>query len=453
MRRLLALILVAACTHAAAAPRERALLATRIDALAALRTGDSLAIDDFPDGYGGRTSLYFTRIDVYAAGARLIAHGPDGERELPRSARIELIGRDAGGDVRAQLAFDPGFRHVAGAGAGPSGAFAVSARTDASGTYLVVQPADEALPKGIVPEVLPDDGSVMGVGTPPDPLPLSLGGGGATATPRGALIAVDVDHELLVNRFGGTGAGNVAAATGWIADLFAVMNVMYVRDLAVMLQQGTTIFRTGATPYAISADAAASNADLNNFGNYWQANHAAVDRDFTMLLSGQHSRPGDNGLSSSGIAWINSYCNKNGNGGSYSVTKVFPNAQVPVDLSARVVGHELGHNFGAAHTHCTSAANGATWPVSSNTIDVCYKGEAGSGCYGGAVSCPTTGPGHPLGTIMSYCNTSGSNGANCGQNALQFHPTHVTTLLGYIASHTPACLSATSDVIFRSGFD
>jgi len=227
------------------------------------------------------------------------------------------------------------------------------------------------------------------------------------------------------------------------------MNVMYVRDLNVMLQQGTTIFRTGATPYTIALNAAANGTDLNNFGNYWQANHAAVDRDFTMLLSGQMT----GGFSASGIAWINSYCNKNGNGGSYSVNKVFTSSQVGVDLSARIVGHELGHNFGAAHTHCTSAANGATWPVSSNTIDVCYKGESGSGCYGGAVSCPTAGPGHPLGSLMSYCNTSAPNGAACGQNVLQFHPTQITTLMGYIASHTPACLSATADVIFKNGFD
>jgi hypothetical protein len=168
---MLALILAMACVHAAAAPRELMLQPAHIDALAALLVGDSLAIDDFPDGYGGRTSLRFTRIDVYAAGARLVVQGPDGEHAMPRSPRIEAIGRDAGDQVRAHLAFDPGFRNVTGSGSGPSGAFAISARSDAKGTRLVVQPADEALPKGVVPQVLPDDGSVMGLGTPPDPLP------------------------------------------------------------------------------------------------------------------------------------------------------------------------------------------------------------------------------------------------------------------------------------------
>lgn len=66
-------------------------------------------------------------------------------------------------------------------------------------------------------------------------------------------MAIDVDHELLVNRFGGVATANQTAATNWIADLFATMNVMYVRDLNVTLQQGTTKMRTGATPYAIAS--------------------------------------------------------------------------------------------------------------------------------------------------------------------------------------------------------
>lgn len=192
----------------------------------------------------------------------------------------------------------------------------------------------------------------------------------------------------------------------------------------------------------------ASDADLNNFGTYWQNNHDAVQRDFVVLLSGRLT----GGFNASGRAWLNAYCRKPSNGGSYSVNKVFTNSGVPVDLSARIVGHELGHNFGAAHTHCTNATSGA-FPTATNTIDVCYKGDAGSSCYGGAVSCPVAGPGHPLGTLMSYCNTSGPNGANCGQNVLQFHPTQIAALSTLIAANTPSCLSTDTDTIFRDGFD
>jgi hypothetical protein len=420
----------------------------RIDELAALRVGARIAIDDFPDGHGNRSRIEFRRIDVYARDARLVAIGPDGEHELPRSARIELIGYDASGQVRAQLGFDPGFRNVVGAGSSASGAFAISAQDTPDGKRLVVKTAEEALPSGIPPQVIPTDDGVPSGRALPDTLSQALSGQQSNGVLRAALVAVDVDHELLVNRFGGTGAGNLTAATNWIADLFATMNVMYERDLDVTLQQGTTRFRTGTTPYAISANAAASNADLNNFGTWWQNNEAAVQRDFTVLLSGRESSSQSPGFSASGIAWLNAYCVTQSNGGSYSVNKVFTSANVAVEYSARIVGHELGHNFGASHTHCTNLATGS-YPTASNTIDVCFKGEAGAGCYGGAVSCPAGG----TGTLMSYCNTSAPSGANCGQNQLLFHPTQITTVKALVASHTPACLSTLSDVIFADGFD
>jgi len=419
----------------------------RIDELAALRVGARLAIDGFPDGHGNRSRIEFRRVDIYAKDARIVVVGPDGEHELPRSQRIELIGYDASGQTRAQLGFDPGFRNVAGAGSSVSGAFAITAEDAADGHRLVVRTAEETLPNGITPQVIPSEDGVPSGRPLPDPLTLALGGQSVNGVLRAAVVAVDVDRELLVGRFGGTGAGNLAAATTWIANLFATMNVMYERDLNVTLQQGTTKFRTGTTPYTISANAAASNADLNNFGTYWQNNEAAVARDFTLLLSGRESSSQNPGFSASGIAWVNAYCVTQSNGGSYSVNKVFTNSGVGVDLSARIVGHELGHNFGASHTHCTNVTTGA-YPTASNTIDVCFRGEAGSGCYGGAVSCPAGG----TGTLMSYCNTGGATGANCGQNQLVFHPTQITTVSTLVAAHTPACLS-TSDVIFRNGFD
>ncbi|GAA0711558.1 M12 family metallo-peptidase [Dokdonella soli] len=442
MRSILAAALFGVATQAGAATL--ALERAQIDRLAALPVGADMVIDNFPDGFGGSTSLRFKRIDVYATGARIIAMAADGEHELPRSRRIELIGTNAAGDVRASLAFDPGFAQLRGAGSSPGGAFAITASNGAKGMLFSVIPAKEALPPGVVPEIIPNEDGLPSSQPMPDALTLSLVGKTATANPRAAIVAVDVDRELLVNRFGGTGNANVSAATSWIADLFATMNVMYQRDLNVTLEQGTTIFRVSGTPYSISTNMSANSTDLGNFGTYWQDNEASVQRDFTVLLSGQLT----GGFSASGIAWINAYCITSSNGGSYSVNKVFTSSSVGVDLSARLVGHELGHNFGAAHTHCTDVTTGA-YSVATNTIDQCYKGESSSGCYGGAVSCPAGG----AGTLMSYCNVGGSNGANCGQNALQFHSTQITTLSALIASNTPSCLSATTDLIFANGFD
>ncbi|MEO6687759.1 MAG: M12 family metallo-peptidase [Dokdonella sp.] len=448
MRTLLTLAFLLASTHAVAASDTLALQPSQLDRLKSLAIGESIAIDDFPDSFGGHFGLRFQRIDVYANGARILAVDASGERELPRSKRVELIASDSSGTVRAYFAFDPGFKHAAGAGSSPAGAFAISTSQDATGARFIVKPARDALPPGIVPQTLPGNDSLPSGQPMPDPLTISLAGNAVTAVPRGAVIAVDVDHELLVNRFGGTGGANLSAATSWIADLFATMNVMYVRDLNVSLQQGTTIFRTVTTPYAIGQNTSADGTDLGNFGTYWQNNEASVQRDFVALLSGRLT----GGFSASGIAWINAYCVTSANGGSYSINKVFTSSQVPVDLSARIVGHELGHNFGAAHTHCTNASSGA-YPASSNTIDKCSSGESvgGGACYSGATSCPATGPGAPAGSIMSYCNL-----ISCGpdhQNVLQFHPTQITTLSVLIAQHTPSCLNATADLIFKNGFD
>src|SRR5262249_54385632 len=157
------------------------------------------------------------------------------------------------------------------------------------------------------------------------------------------------------------------------------------------LQQGTTYLRTTPDPYTVSATPAGS-ANLNEFGTYWQNNYSSISRSFAALLSGKSA----SGNSASGIAWINAYCRMQSQGGSYSVNQVFTNPQVPLAYSTLIVAHELGHNFGAWHTHCTNATSGAA-PSASNTIDRCFSGD--SGCYAGATSCPTSGPGAPAGTV------------------------------------------------------
>lgn len=445
MHKLMLLILAACAGQAMAATHEMSLAPARFDALTTLAVDASVELDGFPDAQGMRHHLRLKRIDVYAAGARLLAVGADGEHEVPRSTRIQLIGSDETGGMRVHLAWDPGLRNLAGSGSSAAGAFVVSAAGEAPRLRLLVRPSEDALPAGVTLRTLGLDDALP---TPlaAAPLPLALPPVGVAAASRSATIAVDVDQELLINRFGGTGAGNVTAASNWIADLFASMNIMYERDLNVTLLQGTTLFRTAGTPYTIKPDQAADDADLNAFGNYWQSHHAGVQRAFAMLLSGQMT----GGFSASGIAWLNAYCN---NSYSYSVNKVFTNASVPVSASANLVAHELGHNFGAAHTHCSSAANGSS-PVATGTIDQCFKGEAGQGCYAGSVSCPVSGPGAPKGTVMSYCHTGSPNGAACGANVAQFHPTHATQLQARIASHTPACIvPVNSDLIFRNGFD
>jgi hypothetical protein len=435
-RLLLSAVLTAASTGAAAAP---ALLdRAQIDRLENLAVGARIALDDFPDGSGGTTKLTFERVDVRAPGARLIVADANGEREIPATKRVELIGKDVSGTVRVSLAFDPGVANVSGVGITGSGTFVVTAERTAGGLRLKAVKVESTYPSGVMPQILPTDDGLPSGRPDPSALEIALAGRAPAGTLRYATVAVDTDNEFMSERF----SNNTTAAASWIADLFATMNVMYERDLDVMLQQGTTILRTTTDPYTQNATPADS-ADLNEFGTYWQTHYAATPRAFAMLLSGKSS----SGNSASGIAWIDAYCQTQSQGGSYSVNQVFTNAQINVSLSALIVGHELGHNFGAWHTHCTNAATGGA-PTGTNTIDKCYNEPQ---CYQGATSCPASGPGAPAGTIMSYCNIMQCG--QTGQNVLQFHPTQVNTLNALIAQNTPSCLATTGDEIFGDGFE
>jgi hypothetical protein len=246
------------------------------------------------------------------------------------------------------------------------------------------------------------------------------------------VIAVDTDNEFHYKKF----ANDLGDATTWIADLFLAMNVMYERDLSLRLLQGDTFLRRDLDdPPTYNDDpwtggSGASSSHLTEFGSYWSANYGAVDRVLAMLLSGKST----SGFSSSGIAWLDGYCEFQSTGGGYSVSQVFWE-DIPVTSDVRVVGHELGHNFGSPHTHCYSPP-----------VDTCYNAQ--SGCYSGAVSCPPGGSG----TLMSYCHFSPPSGAACGSNLIEFHPTVVTNIEGYIAAHYPACIEPFS-AIFADGFE
>jgi hypothetical protein len=238
--------------------------------------------------------------------------------------------------------------------------------------------------------------------------------------PLEAVIGVDTDTELLSQKFGNSSA----AAADYIADLFAAMNVMYERDLDLTLLQGTTFLRTGSDPYSQNSGGSASSSELNEFGSYWKNHYQGVSRALAAMLSGKS--PSSN--SASGIAWIGGLCSSTY---GYSFSKVFKINYLSGD--AKIVGHELGHNFGSPHTHCYSPP-----------IDQCWNGEGG--CYSGPTSCPG-GPG----TLMSYCHLVG-----CG-STLDFHPTVVTRILdSYVAPATGVCIfevSQSSDDIFSDGFE
>jgi len=169
-----------------------------------------------------------------------------------------------------------------------------------------------------------------------------------------------------------------------------------------------------------------------------------------MLISGKSS----SNFGSSGIAWLlNSgvYCNqRSGLGGGYSVSQVFKFAGSTASSDVQVVAHELGHNFGLDHTHCTSLSG--IQPTGSNTIDQCFTGESDFGCFAGPQVCPANASSR---TLMSYCHLQSPGGVTCGNAMLAFHPTQINTLLTRINTNLPSCITPVTlnENLFKNGFE
>jgi hypothetical protein len=441
--------------------------------LSKLTQGEKFAVDAFPVGATRVAPVRFERVEIYSSDAHLYQMTVNGPREVPRSARIFLRGYSDDRSARVAMSLNPDASFAEGNGSGPDGTFVLRARADASGhSTLSAESLQSSLPHDFKYDMrCGNEGGAMELPALDD-LARRIGGDQTSATSatdaashalRFATVAVDTDNPFMLKLFN----NNTTSATNWIASMFNIMNTMYERDLLVRLYVGTSYYQTAATdPYtsmkSADTDPNPMKDNLDIFSLYWKNNHPAGSptRAFAILLSGLLPST-QNSCSASGIAWVNLYC-KTGTtssghtSGSYSVNQVCTstNAFFGPPFSALLVGHELGHNFGANHTHCTDVTTGASL-VATNTIDSCYNGEGaafGGTCYNGSESCPASGPGAPAGTIMSYCNVD----LGCGpdqQNVLQFHPTHITKVLLPDISAAPAgCLNTTDDIFF-SGFE
>jgi len=450
----LAAVLAAAGMGSAQAA-ERMLDRSVLSGLSALKPGESLVVDTFPAGPTKLASVRFERIALYSADAHVYVETATGRAELPRSSQIFLRGYSDDGKVRVALALNPDLTVAHGNGSGSEGSFVLHAVHKSGAAIMVAQPLEADLPAGFnfdyrcgnENEKL--DLPALNAATTQMRTALAAQASTASSSLRLAVVAVDTDSLFMSSLF----ANNTTSASNWIAGMFNTMNLMYERDLQVKLQIGTTILRTSAAtdPY-VSLTTNATQAGLDLFASYWKTNESTVPRAFAVLLSGAIPKT-QFGCSASGIAWVDQYC-QNGftsnshTVGSYSLTEVCTNISVDPNgaFDARIVGHEVGHNFGAYHTHCTNLSTAAA-PTASNTIDQCFNTE--SSCYSGTPACPAAG----AGTIMSYCNVTNVSGcASNTQNLLQFHSTHIAQLENRITAAPSGCLTP-NEIIFLSGFD
>lgn len=428
-----------------------------VDAALSLDLGASAEISGLPLSREQRGTLRLQRFEVYAPDARIYVTDAEGLREWPRSQWLHFRADPAvAGAPRLAISLSPDGREAQGLLVTATGStLAVVGADRGNGLQFEVHSARQDA-EGREAIFVCEHGAHLREAATADfrfGAKRAMSGGQALrakAASRAAVVAVDTDNELLQLKF----SDNPTAATNYLAQLFAGLNVVYERDLDLTLLQGTTVLRLSTTPdpYAspIGTD---TGVQLTEFGTFWQNNQAAVSRAFAMLLSGKSDEP----FSSAGIAWVlngTNYCtSRNANGGHYSVTQVFKFAGSNASHDVLVVAHELGHNFGAFHTHCSNASTGAG-PVATNTIDTCFTGE--QGCFNGTQVCPVPGTVNGVsnvrGTLMAYCHLNGIGGCTSSEVFATAH----RTLLGprIVNNVSNGCFSASQQaLIFANGFE
>ncbi len=404
-----------------------------VDTVASLSAAGGAAptlVRGFPIAPGERRDVLFERREIYAPQARILVVDDDGEREQPRSSRLHLVGTALDDPrVRVGLSMDAGGGRISGLVSTVDGVFGLR-QLDSDdpyrGRYEIGRSLEERL--GLEIETGCETPDQPGLEWPAGgPLPAPPAPSGPAPTHE-ATIAFDTDGEFV-----GDYADTMAAGDA-IADLVAALNVIYERDLGLRLLQGETILRTnaGGDPYASSS----TRDQLDEVGDWWEANRSGVARVWVALLSGKGSS-GGGGCSGAGIAWVDKYCDpvvSGGpwDGGSYSATQVLRCVALAGSSNTRLIGHEVGHNAGSSHTHCYSPP-----------VDQCYNAQ--SGCYSGAPVCPEHTAAIPgiaagKGTIMSYCHFSAPSGAACGSSESYFHPTVISRLQQSIQAATPSCV-------------
>jgi hypothetical protein len=184
-------------------------------------------------------------------------------------------------------------------------------------------------------------------------------------------IAGEIDNALYKKK------GSESAAKSYYNTILGATSSIYQRDFGHSLRSSYSYVWTASDPYCCDSSAA-----LNKFKSNWDSKNGGVSRGAALLLAGRSL--------GGGLAYVGTLCNKAyGYGVAGDMSGYFP---TPVqsyngqNWDIIVFAHELGHIFGAAHTHELNPP-----------VDKCGSGNC-SGARGG--------------TIMSYCHTCSGGVAN-----------------------------------------
>ncbi|MDX2149074.1 MAG: M12 family metallo-peptidase [Planctomycetota bacterium] len=186
---------------------------------------------------------------------------------------------------------------------------------------------------------------------------------------RKVRVALDSDWDLSDRRFGGNGP----ALAAYMVTLFSAVGEIYKRELNISLEfPFVRAWSSNVDPYV---DSGGVLDRLFEFRDVWIANMGAVVRDNAHILTGREGQAG-------GVAWYPALCSDFSYASSGYINGSFPYPLVDNDgrnWDVMVTAHEMGHNFGAPHTHDMNPP-----------VDLCGRGDCSQAATG---------------TIMSYCHT------------------------------------------------
>ncbi len=384
-------------------------LAFDAEAYGLLKGSDRVALDGFPIGGGRTVDLELHAVEVLAPGARIVVASAAGEREVPRPDLVLLSGTvvgHAGGTAFLSLSPEAcngiieidGHRYIISPG--PAGA----------GLPTVVFDMD-GLPEGAINWRDFTCGTDL-LRQPPQPAALGGDSGGVTDLPcRVAKVAVESDYEYTLNAFG----GHTDLAAAYALTLMAADSEIYTREINTRFE--VTFLRVWADDTDMYTGPSSVDR-LSQMRDYWAVNMKQVDRTITHMLTAVR---GDTG----GVAWLGVLCSKDwGYGLSDYIDGFFP---YPLkdhhwqNWDLMVTAHEIGHNFGAPHTHDLQPP-----------IDGCGLGDCAQRWEG---------------TIMSYCHTCEGGMNNI---SLNLHPRMIAEqIVPYLQNNKGCKLEKTAPSIFE----
>jgi len=252
-----------------------------------------------------------------------------------------------------------------------------------------------------------------------------LSGGGTCVE-----IAIDIDYYTFLEF-----DSNCFDAVEWALAVLAGVAEVYLNELndAVALQaRYIHVWETSDNYFGLDD----CGDMLDELSDYWSSDpfEDIDDVDLVHLFTRKQA----NG----GIAWLDALCSfdpyyKGGVSSGLNTTLIYDYPDnTPYSYNLIYVGHEMGHQFGANHTHsCVWQADPAlSFP--GGAIDACYDVEGNCDAPGNP---PSEDWQQDVGTIMSYCDIFLPIGVS-----LEFHPVVETQAL-FPAINNKPCINDDCD--------